>query len=115
LVADRNTDPPDVTSEDLDSYLGDGHVAPIHPGIIYRDWIIRRRGFHVNDVADKAGISREMLHRILRGDASITARTAIGLAEVAGTEPEFWLRAQTIFNLWTERERRKAAQSHHAQ
>jgi addiction module HigA family antidote len=100
-------DAPDVNLDNLDSFLGDGHVKPLHPGVIYRGWVIDRRGLHVTDVAAQAGISREMLHRILRGDATVTAKTAIGLAKVARNEPEFWLRAQAVYDLWSEREKQK--------
>jgi addiction module HigA family antidote len=96
-----------VNIHNLDEFLGDGHVTPLHPGILYRTWVIAKRDLTVSSVAEQADISREMLHRILRGEGSITAKTAIGLAEVAGNDPEFWLRAQAIYDLWTERERRK--------
>jgi addiction module HigA family antidote len=96
-----------VNIHNLDEFLADGHVKPIHPGLLYRTWVIAKRELTVSSVAEQADISREMLHRILRGEGSITAKTAIGLAEVAGNDPEFWLRAQAIYDLWTERERRK--------
>ena len=99
-----------VNFDNLDDYLANGHVKPIHPGIIFDRWVIERRGLKVTDVAQRSDISREMLHRILRGDASITASTAIGLGKASDTDAEFWLRAQMIFDLWRERERRRAAE-----
>ena len=99
----------DVSFENLDEYLGNGNIDPIHPGIMYHVSVIERRRLNVSDVARQAGMSREMLYRILRGEASITASSAIGLAEVAGNQPDFWLRAQVIFDLWHERNRRREA------
>jgi addiction module HigA family antidote len=99
-----------VNFDNLDDYLGSGHVKPIHPGIIFNRWVIERRGLKITEVAQKLEISREMLHRILRGDSSITASTAIGLGKASNTDAEFWLRAQMIFDLWREREKRRAAE-----
>ncbi len=103
-----------VSPENLDDFLANGHVEPIHPGPLFRQLVIEGTGaegtgYTVRGIAEKSGISREMLHRILRGNASITAKTAIGLAEASGTDAEFWMRAQTIFDLWTERKKRQHA------
>lgn len=99
----------DITLENLDDYLADGNITPVHPGKLFKTLVIEGTGVTVQSVAQKSGISREMLHRILRGDASITAKTAIGLAEASGTEPSFWLRAQNIYDLWNERQKRNGA------
>jgi len=96
-----------INLDNLDDFLADGQIEPIHPGILYKDLVVRRERLKISDVAYTAGISREMLHRILRGEASITTRTAIGLGKVAGNDPSFWLRAQQIYDLWREREKRK--------
>ena len=97
----------EVTVENLDDFLAKGSLEPIHPGIMYRRLIIERKGRTVTEIAERAGISRELLHRILRGEASITANNAIGLAEAINADPEFWMRAQVIFDLWQARKRRE--------
>jgi addiction module HigA family antidote len=99
-----------VSLDNLDAFLADGQLEPTHPGILYKDLVVRREGLKIIDVANSANISREMLHRILRGEASITPKTAIGLGKVAGNEPSFWLRAQLIYDLWKEREKQKNAE-----
>jgi addiction module HigA family antidote len=93
--------------EHLEGFLADGEVEPVHPGILYRDLVIRARKLKIGRVAEAVGISREMLHRILRGDAAITPNTAIGLGKVAGNGPEFWLRSQQIYDLWQLREHQR--------
>ncbi|MCT8268169.1 HigA family addiction module antitoxin [Afifella sp. JA880] len=107
----READLKEISAQDVEDILADyrsaDDVTPMHPGELYRIWVMERRNLKVVDVARLAGISREMLHRILRGDAPITARTALGLAEAAKNEPEFWLRAQMVYDLWRERERRR--------
>jgi addiction module HigA family antidote len=98
---------PVITKDELDKYLVGGRIKPFHPGEVYRVLVIEKRKLNVTDVAQRSGISREMLHRILRGDASVTAKTAIGLAKVAGNKPDYWLRVQAIYDLWMERKRKK--------
>jgi addiction module HigA family antidote len=101
-----------VNNNNLDQYLAMGAIEPMHPGVIFRIRVVEERGLQVAAVARKIGIVREMLYRILRGDSSVTAKTAIGMAEVAGNDAEFWLRSQVIFDLWKERDKKRQALAH---
>jgi len=52
-------------------------------------------------VAKAAGIPRTRVERIAREETGVTADTALRLAKVLGTSPEFWLNLQSRYDLRT--------------
>ncbi len=49
--------------------------------------------------ADRMGVSRQMLHRVLSGQSSVTADMAVRMATLSGGRPETWLQLQNQFDL----------------
>jgi len=45
------------------------------------------------------GVSRQMLHRVLSGQSSVTADMAIRMAALSRNRPETWLQLQNQFDL----------------
>lgn len=71
---------------------------PAHPGKVLRDVISE---FKIAEVAQKLGVTRVTLSRILNGKASITAEMALRLSKLLpNSTPEFWLRLQSQYDLW---------------
>ncbi|HET9309240.1 MAG TPA: HigA family addiction module antitoxin, partial [Candidatus Sulfotelmatobacter sp.] len=64
---------------------------PTHPGEVLRDYL---SGISVSDAADRLGVTRAHLSRILNGRAGITAAMSLRLAAALGTSPDFWLKMQ---------------------
>ena len=51
-------------------------------------------------LAKKMGVDIQLVNGIVNGRRSVTAKTALLLARVLKTSPEFWLNAQMAVDLW---------------
>jgi antitoxin HigA-1 len=70
---------------------------PAHPGEVLRDYL---GGVSVREAAERLGVTRAHLSRILNGHASITAPMSLRLSAALGTSADFWLRMQVQRDLW---------------
>jgi len=75
-------------------------TAPPHPGYILRGRVLPSLGLSVIHAARLLGISRQTLHTILAGSASVTPEMAVRLARLSDTQPAFWLSLQQSYDLW---------------
>ncbi|MDX8385860.1 MAG: HigA family addiction module antitoxin [Gallionella sp.] len=82
---------------------------PPHPGEVLKDGVMVD-GVTVTGLAEKLGVTRVALSRILNTRAGISADMALKLARVFGGSAESWLYLQANYDLW-QAERR--AQQHH--
>lgn len=73
---------------------------PPHPGEVLRDGVFTDTGITVTEFADRLGITRVMLSRVLNGKAGISADMAMRLSAALGTSPESWLHMQANYDLW---------------
>lgn len=74
---------------------------PPHPGVILREWL---DGVSVTDAADKIGVTRVSLSRVLNRAAGISPAMDIRLSQSLGTTPGFWLRLQNSYDIHHEME-----------
>ena len=74
--------------------------APTHPGEMLLEEFLRPLGISQSDAARRMRISANRLNELVRGKRGVTAATAIRLAELLRTTPEFWLNLQTTWDLW---------------
>ena len=77
-----------------------GGLDPIHPGEILREDVLPGLGMQVSVAARHLGVTRQALHRILAGTASITPEMALRLGKFCGNGPGVWLRMQQRHDLW---------------
>jgi len=70
---------------------------PTHPGEVLRDYL---QGITVREAAERLGVTRAHLSRILNGRAGITAPMSLRLSAALGTSPDFWLKMQVQRDLW---------------
>ncbi len=70
---------------------------PAHPGEVLKEYL---DGITVTEAAQKLGMSRVSLSRILNGKTAITAETALRLAKGLKTSANFWLNMQVEYDLW---------------
>jgi antitoxin HigA-1 len=71
---------------------------PSHPGsLIKAD--INELGLSVVEAAKALGISRQQLHSIIAGRASVTPEMAIRLEKALGSSADTWLRMQMNYDL----------------
>jgi len=80
---------------------------PIHPGEILREDVLPALGISVSEAAQRLGISRQQLHRVLAGTHPITTEMALRIGKFAGNGPGLWLRMQQAYDLWHAEQRMK--------
>jgi addiction module HigA family antidote len=57
-------------------------------------------GLTVSQVAERLGVDRKTVSRIVNGRAGISAEMAILLSRAFNTTPELWLTMQRNYDLW---------------
>lgn len=72
---------------------------PTHPGSILKEDVLPSLGLSVTTAAQELGISRQTLHRILKGLHPITPTMALRLGRFCGNDPTIWLRLQQAYDL----------------
>lgn len=73
---------------------------PPHPGEVLRDGVFTGTGITVTDFAQRIGVTRVALSRVLNGKAGISAGMAVRLAAALGGGAESWLHMQANYDLW---------------
>jgi addiction module HigA family antidote len=86
------------------------HRAPTHPGEMLLEEFLKPKAMSQVDAADRMGISVNRLNEIIRGKRGVTADTALRLAKLLKTTPEFWLNLQNAWDLYyAQHELRRAS------
>lgn len=73
---------------------------PPHPGEVLRDGVFSDGGVTVTEFAERLGVARVTLSRVLNGKAGMSAEMAVRLSAALGTSPESWLHMQAHYDLW---------------
>lgn len=76
---------------------------PPHPGEVLREYL--PKGMQVTEVAEKLGVSRVTLSRVLNGRAAISADMALRLEAALGTSASLWIGMQADYDLWQARQK----------
>lgn len=78
---------------------------PAHPGLLVKEYI---DGFesNVSVFAEKLGVTRVTLSRIVNGKSGITPEMALRLSKLlTNTTANFWLKMQSDYDLWQVEQR----------
>ena len=75
---------------------------PAHPGEVLKDYL---GSMTVKEAAARLRVTRATSSRILNRHAGITAGMSLRLSAALGTSPEFWLKMQMHYDLWTARKK----------
>ncbi len=83
----------------------------IPPGEILLEEFLKPHGIGQADAARQLGISLNRLNEIILGKRGVSADTALRLARLLKTSPQFWMRLQADWDLHlaVERASRKAS------
>ena len=73
--------------------------ALVTPGEILSEEFLKPMDISQSALAEQMGVPRMRISEIVRGKRAITAETAILLARVLGTTPQFWMNLQTTHDL----------------
>ena len=74
-------------------------AIPVHPGEILSEEFLQPMGLTQTALAQHLGVPVRRINEICRGRRAITAETAWLLAQSLGTSPQFWLNAQSLYEL----------------
>ncbi len=81
---------------------------PSHPGVLIRD-SMEAEGWTVTECAERLGVARHTLSRLLNGHAGVSPAMALALERVGWSAAEHWMRMQGSYDLAQERRKQAAA------
>jgi addiction module HigA family antidote len=70
----------------------------IHPGEVLKEEILEPMGISVYRLAKETGLSQTRIRQIVKGERSITAKTAVKLGKFFSVPAEFWMNLQTLYD-----------------
>jgi addiction module HigA family antidote len=70
-----------------------------HPGLIFRDEVIKAHGLTVTNAAELLKVTRPALSNVLNGHADISPEMSLRISKVFGGTAEIWMNLQTAYNL----------------
>jgi addiction module HigA family antidote len=73
---------------------------PTHPGEILRKDFLEPLGMSQKEAARRLRISYVRVNELVNGRRGVTPDTALRLARLFGTTPDFWLSGQHNLDLW---------------
>ena len=76
------------------------HRPPTHPGEMLLEEFLKPLGLTQVDAAEKMGMSVNRVNELIRGKRGVTADTALRLAKLLKTSPEFWMNLQAAWDLY---------------
>lgn len=76
------------------------HRAPTEPGEILLEEFLRPLGMTKVNAAERMNIPLNRLNEVIHGKRGITADTALRLARLLDTSPQFWLNLQNAVDLY---------------
>jgi addiction module HigA family antidote len=82
---------------------------PTPPGEILLEEFLKPLGMTQILLAQKMGVPVQRVNTLVNGKRGVSAETAILLADVLDTTPEFWMNLQVTFDLWHARKSMKKA------
>jgi addiction module HigA family antidote len=79
---------------------------PTHPGVLFAEDILPALGRRtISEIATLLGVSRQTLHRVMAGAASVSPEMAVRLGKLCGNGPDLWLSMQAHYDAWAARRR----------
>lgn len=76
------------------------HRVPTEPGEILLEEFLRPLGMTQVNAAERMNIPLNRLNEVIHGKRGITADTALRLARLLDTSPQFWLNLQNAVDLY---------------
>lgn len=76
-----------------------------HPGLFLREKYVEPNGLNASELARLMDVDRNRISQLLRGKRDITADTAMRLARVFRSTPQYWMIMQMHYDLERHREK----------
>lgn len=80
-------------------------LPAIHPGEILLEEFLKPMSISQYRIAKDINVPPRRINEIVHGKRSITANTALRLAQYFGASPQFWLNLQARYDLEIERDK----------
>jgi addiction module HigA family antidote len=77
--------------------------GPPHPGEVLERQFLRPHGLSAGALARRLGVPRTRIERLVKGETSMTADTALRLAAFFGNDAGYWMGMQTACELYRAR------------
>jgi addiction module HigA family antidote len=74
--------------------------TPTHPGEMLALEFLKPLGMTQVELAERIGVPFQRVNQIVRRKRAVTPDTALRLARLFGTTPEFWLNLQQAWDLY---------------
>ena len=74
-------------------------LKPVHPGEVLMEEYLLPLGFSARRFAQAVHVPANRISRLIKGEVSVTADTALRLARALRTTPDFWLNLQNAYDL----------------
>lgn len=88
-----------LTRADFSNVTTVGRLAPVTPGDVLREEFMVPLGLTTCGLARDMDVPPESIIGILNGERTVTAETALRLAQHFGTSAELWMNLQTAYDL----------------
>ena len=79
-------------------------VNPSHPGEVLQELYLAPLELSAIALAKRIHVPRTRIERLVKGGTALSADTAMRLAKVFGTTPEYWMNLQRAWDLARARE-----------
>ena len=73
---------------------------PLHPGLIVKDALIDNTDLTITEAADRLGVTRTTLSRLINCHAGISSEMALRLSKLFGMSIEMWINIQAQYDVW---------------
>ena len=80
---------------------------PSHPGALIREVILPETGVTVSELAERCGVARNTMSKVINERGDVTEDLAIRLSRVLGSTPRFWLGMQANLDLYKAEQKNK--------
>jgi antitoxin HigA-1 len=77
--------------------------GPAHPGEVLEERYLRPHRLSAGALARRLGVPRTRIERLVKGETSMTADTAVRLSAFFGNSAECWMNLQAVFDIYTAR------------
>lgn len=80
---------------------------PLHPGIIIKDVLIDNTNLTISEAAERLGITRTTLSRLLNQHSGVSLEMALRLSKLLNTSIDVWVNLQTQYDIWNVKKHAK--------
>ena len=84
------------------------HRRPTHPGEMLLLEFLKPAGMSQAEASRRLGIPNNRLNELVKGKRGMTPDTALKLAALFDTTPQFWMNLQTNLELWEAKQKQLA-------